>query len=196
MIDSAIEAALRSHGNQPRKGTDVPYVVHPVAVGILLAKAGCRDEIIVAGILHDTLEDTSMTLDDIRGVFGGEVASLVLACSEPDKSLDWEERKAHTIEFLKTASLEVRTIACADKLHNIRTIVEEEKRVGPKIWRRFNRGKAEQEWYYKELVRVLGDREDQEPYASLFEALRKEVEDLFGASRETAGSGGVERVRE
>jgi (p)ppGpp synthase/HD superfamily hydrolase len=70
MIDLAIEVAVRAHQNQVRKGTDIPYITHPIAVGIILAKAGCPDEIVVAGILHDTVEDTKVTLDNVREKFG------------------------------------------------------------------------------------------------------------------------------
>ena len=70
MIDLAIEVAVRAHQNQLRKGTDIPYITHPIAVGIILAKAGCPDEIIAAGILHDTVEDTAVTLDYLQATFG------------------------------------------------------------------------------------------------------------------------------
>ena len=104
MINNAIDVAMRAHQNQFRKGTAIPYVTHPLAVGIILAKAGCADEVIVAGILHDTVEDTPMTLDNLRDLFGEKVADIVKGASEPDKSLPWEDRKRHTLNFLKTAS--------------------------------------------------------------------------------------------
>jgi (p)ppGpp synthase/HD superfamily hydrolase len=180
LIDLAIETALKFHAGQFRKGADIPYAVHPLAVGMILAGAGCSDEVIAAGILHDTLEDTSMTVDEVRNRFGREVASMVMACSEPDKSLPWEIRKQHTIASMKNAPLEVRVIVCADKLHNVRTMAGDLKKVGEHIWERFNRGRGEQAWYYKSLVRVLCEREDQGGYAPLFSAFKNEVERLFG----------------
>ena len=133
MIDLAIEVAVRAHQNQVRKGTDIHYITHPMAVGIILAKAGCPDEITVAGILHDTVEDTPITLDYIRDTFGKKVTMLVEGASEPDKSLPWEERKEHKVNYLKTAPLSVRLVACADKLHNIRTIVAEHEKIGDQV---------------------------------------------------------------
>ena len=180
MIDLAIEVAVRAHKNQVRKGTDLPYITHPLAVGMLLAKAGCPDEVIAAGILHDIIEDTSMTLDSIREKFGEEVATIVKGVSEPDKSLPWEDRKRHTVEFLKTASLEVRLVACADKLHNIRTIATEYETIGDHIWERFKRGRADQEVYYRDLVQSLCNKADTQTYESLFQQLNNEVENLFG----------------
>jgi (p)ppGpp synthase/HD superfamily hydrolase len=77
MIDLAIEVAAKAHENQFRKGTDIPYITHPLAVGLILAKAGCSDDVIIAGILHDTVEDTSITLDYIRDTFGNKVSTIV-----------------------------------------------------------------------------------------------------------------------
>jgi (p)ppGpp synthase/HD superfamily hydrolase len=147
---------------------------------MILAKAGCSDEVIAAGILHDTVEDTPLTLDDIRKYFGDKVASMVNGCSEPDKSLPWEDRKRHTVEFLKTAPLEVRLVACADKLHNIRTIASEYQRIGDEVWANFKRGGKDQEWYYRALVDSLCDGSDDQGNVSLFQAFRREVESLFG----------------
>ena len=110
MIDLAIEVAVKAHQNQFRKGTDITYITHPLAVGIMLAKAGCSDEVIIAGILHDTVEDTPATLDYIKDTFGEEVSLIVNGASEPDKSLPWEERKSHTQDFLKGASREVAEV--------------------------------------------------------------------------------------
>ena len=98
MIDLAIEVAAKAHQRQVRKETDIPYITHPLSVGIILAKAGCCDDVIIAGILHDTVEDTSITLDYIRETFGAKVASIAEGCSEPDKSLAWEDRKRHTTQ--------------------------------------------------------------------------------------------------
>ena len=179
MIDLAIEIAVRAHQNQVRKGTNIPYITHPIAVGIILAKEGCPDEIITAGILHDTVEDTSITLDNICEEFDEKIASIVEGCSERDKSLPWAERKSHTLDYLKTAPLAVRLVACADKLHNIRTIAAEHEKIGDQVWERFRRGRSDQEWYYRGLVEGLCNRSDNQSYESLFQQLKSGVEALF-----------------
>ena len=120
LLDTAIEIAARAHRDQLRKGTDVPYITHPYGVGLMLARAGYDEEVIAAGILHDTVEDTDVTLEQVREIFGARVAHIVRGGSEPDKDLPWEARKRHTMEQLATASIEVRAVTCADKLHNIR----------------------------------------------------------------------------
>lgn len=178
MIDSAIEVAAKAHRNQTRKGTEIPYLVHPFSVAIILSHAGCSEEVIVAGILHDTVEDTSITLEYIRENFGEKVASIVNGCSEPDKSLPWKERKKHTLKFLKTAPLDIRLVTCADKLNNIRTIAADYDKIGGEIWTRFNERRKEQEWYYRGLVESLCHEPDIKNMA-LFQLLKDEVESFF-----------------
>src|SRR5659263_98217 len=179
MIDSAIKVALKAHLEQKKKGTDSPYIVHPISVAIILSRAGCSDEVIAAGILHDTIEDTKITLQDIQEIFGEKVAEIVKGCSEPDKSLPWKERKMHTIEFLKTAPLEVRLVACADKLHNIRSLARDYEIIGDKVWERFNeKRKEEQEWYYRGIVDSLCTKADSKD-VKLFKLLKREVENFF-----------------
>jgi (p)ppGpp synthase/HD superfamily hydrolase len=157
VIDLAIEVAAKAHQDQFRKGTDIPYITHPLAVGIILAKSGCSDEVIAAGILHDTLEDTKLTLEEIIDKFGDTVAGIVEGASEPDKSLPWEERKQHTIDFVKEAPQDVKFVVLADKLHNIKSIAADYRRIGEKVWERFNEVKGKQEWYYQGLVRAMHD---------------------------------------
>ena len=129
---------------------------HPVAVGMILQKAGYREEMVAAGILHDTVEDTKLTLADIDREFGSEIAVIVEGCSEPDKSLSWEDRKEHTIDYLKTATEDIRVVACADKLHNVRSIRKDFDLDGEVVWSRFKRGREQQEWYYRNVIESLG----------------------------------------
>lgn len=177
MIDRALEYAARAHQGQVRKGTDIPYISHPYAVGLILQEARCKPEIVAAGILHDTLEDTAVTYDDLVRLFGQQVADIVLGCSEPDKSLSWEERKEHTVQYLKTAPQEVRMVACADKLHNVRSTLRAMEAEGEQVWKRFKRGKKQQTWYYRQLIESLG----YESGFPLLTQLEKEVEKLFGS---------------
>lgn len=175
VIEKALQIASQAHKNQYRKQTNIPYITHPVAVGMILMKEGYDEEIIAAGILHDTVEDTDLTLKDIKDLFGSRIAGIVKGCSEPDKTLSWEARKKHTIEYLKTAPNDIRMVACADKLHNIRSIINDYEKDGNKVWDRFNRGKEQQEWYYTNIVESLG-------YTSTFhlqQELSKAVHLLF-----------------
>ncbi len=181
MIDVAIEVAEEAHRGQFRKGSDIPYISHPRAVARILSDAGCSEELVAAGILHDTVEDTSLTLEFIREKFGESVAKIVQGCSEPDKSLPWEQRKRHTVEFLKSASLEVRTVTCADKLHNLLTIIADYEVIGEDVWDRFSRGRRAQEWYYRELAASLCDQPDCDGEGTIFHQFRESVEALFAS---------------
>jgi len=176
LIEKAIITATKAHDKQYRKKTKIPYIIHPYAVGMILMKHGCTDEVVAAGLLHDTVEDTDLTLEDIEREFGSIVAEIVKGCSEPDKKLSWEERKEHTLLELKTASVDIRLVACADKIHNVRSIHDDIVAHGEAVWKRFNRGKEKQEWYYKGLVESLGCASRFE----LLEQLEMEVGLLFG----------------
>jgi (p)ppGpp synthase/HD superfamily hydrolase len=175
IIEKALKTAAKAHEKQYRKGTDIPYITHPVAVGMILMKAGYSEELVAAGILHDTVEDTELSLQDIEQLFGLNIAQMVEGCSEPDKSLSWEERKKHTIEYLGAAPEEIRVVACADKLHNIRSITGDIDQFGDQVWGRFKRGKEQQKWYYTQVIESLG----QQSSFQLLDQLKLEVERLF-----------------
>lgn len=180
MIDRAIELAARAHAGQVRKGTDIPYIAHPYAVGMMLARVGCEDEVVAAGILHDTVEDTDVTLEQLREQFGERVASIVAGCSEPDRWRGWEARKEHTLAYLPTAPRDVRLVALADKLHNARSILADFGRGGEGTWSRFKRGRTQQEWYYRGLVAALCSPRDGEEPLPFCGEFRQVVEELFG----------------
>ncbi len=153
-IEEAIEVAAQAHDGQYRKGTNTPYITHPYAVGLMLMDAGCSEAIVIAGILHDTVEDTDLTLECIRKNFGESVANIVDGCSE-NKSLRWRERKTERIEALKTASTEICLVTCADKLHNLRTVISEYDDIGDVVWERFHGGLEAQAWYYCSILESL-----------------------------------------
>jgi (p)ppGpp synthase/HD superfamily hydrolase len=179
-IFDAIEFAARAHRGHCRKGTEIPYIVHPLAVAKILIAARCPDDVVVAGILHDTVEDTPVSLEDIRREFGEAVARIVEGASEPDKSKSWEARKAHTIESLKTEPEGVLLVSCADKIENLEAIREDRERVGEEVWTRFRRGRDQQAWYYRCVLAVLAERLTAEPGHSLVLRLEKAVAEVFG----------------
>lgn len=157
-IEEAIEVAAEAHQGQYRKGTHTPYITHPYAVGLILLEAGCPEPVIIAGLLHDTVEDTDLTLEFIRERFGNYIADIVEGCSE-NKALRWRARKTERIEALRTASPEVCTVTCADKLHNLRTIISEYDVIGDAVWDRFHGGVEDQAWYYRSILSAIADRD-------------------------------------
>jgi (p)ppGpp synthase/HD superfamily hydrolase len=179
----AIELAARAHHGQVRKGTEIPYLVHPLAVAGILIRANCPEHLVIAGILHDTLEDTPVTLKEIQSPFGREVADLVVALSEPDKKPPWEERKTHTIEYLEQkATLDVLLVSVADKLDNMRAIREGLESAGEAFWLRFNRPRENQEWYYQRLAGVFERRISSGAGVALAHAFKLEVGRVFGTN--------------
>ena len=178
MVEKAIIFAAKAHNDQKRKGTDIPYITHPFAVGMLLQKEKCSEEVIAAGILHDTLEDTETTFEDLTEEFGVHVANLVLAASEKDKTLPWEVRKQQTIDMLKDASLEEIQVIVADKYHNLKSIQNDLQFHGESIWQRFNRGKRDQHWYYASIVKALSPRKKE---FKVIDELEEVVKEVFGS---------------
>lgn len=175
-VFDAILFAAKAHIGHYRKATRIPYILHPLGVAKILIEQGLQDEVVIAGILHDTVEDTPVTIEQIRRKFGKKVARLVEGASEPDKSDTWENRKKHTIEHLKKASLNLLYVSCADKLDNIRSMIQDHKKVGEKLFGRFNRPKAQQKWYYTSLAKVFLSRKRNDP---LFVEFDKAVRQLF-----------------
>ncbi|SFJ54254.1 MULTISPECIES: HD domain-containing protein [unclassified Bacillus (in: firmicutes)] len=176
LIEKAMQFAAIKHEGQMRKGTNIPYIIHPFGVALILQKEKQCDEVIAAGLLHDTLEDTSTTEAELCEHFGEEVLKLVQAASEPDKLLSWEERKKHTIQSLSHRSNEEITLIIADKLHNLRSIQEDVEREDDQVWSRFNRGKRDQSWYYMSILHALKGKKEDIPIIRVFE---KETQNLF-----------------
>jgi (p)ppGpp synthase/HD superfamily hydrolase len=176
----AIELAAKAHHNQVRKGTEIPYIVHPLAVAGWLIRAECRENLVIAALLHDVIEDTTVSAEELRSQFGREVVALVRALSEPDKTAPWEARKAHTINYLeKQANEDVLLIALADKLDNVRAIREGLESEGERFWARFNRPREKQKWYYERLDEVFSARIRREPALTLLSAFKAETEKVF-----------------
>ncbi|MBI5281019.1 MAG: bifunctional (p)ppGpp synthetase/guanosine-3',5'-bis(diphosphate) 3'-pyrophosphohydrolase [Candidatus Solibacter usitatus] len=180
LIFYAIQFASAAHAGQYRKGTRVPYLIHPICVARILIEAGCPEELAVAAILHDTVEDCFVTYEQITKLFGERVASLVRGASEPDKSASWEARKQHTVQFLQTASEDLLLVSVADKLDNIRSIREDLALHGEDLaWSRFKRGRDHQRWYYQSLAETFSGRLASEPGASLARVFHEEVQAVF-----------------
>ncbi len=174
MVEKAIVFATQAHEGQLRKGTDRPFIVHPLEVGEIVASMTDDEEVISAAYLHDTIEDCKdVTEELIREEFSERVAELVAHESE-DKSKTWMERKSATIEKLKVASKEVQMIALADKLSNMRDINRDYPECGEQLWERFRmKDKGIIGWYYKgireSLRNAMGDTEVFREYCELVE---------------------------
>ncbi|MFQ5633178.1 MAG: HD domain-containing protein, partial [bacterium] len=171
----ALTTTAKAHHQQYRKGTNTPYFTHPVGVAIILDRYGFPESWVLAGLLHDVLEDTDLTTSFLEKNFGNEVTEIVLGCSEPyHNEKPWFERKKHTIDYLRTAPLSVKVVSCADKLHNLLTILNDLPELGEQLWQRFRYGKEKQGWYYSSLVESL-----------LANLAQNELHDIFHEYKQT-----------
>ncbi len=155
-IFDAMEFAQKAHRGQYRKCSPVPFIVHPMWIMQRLIREGCSEDVVIAGLLHDVVEDTPYTLQDIQKLFGNRVAELVLSVSEPDKSLSWQERKDHTMAYFdKCNDTDSLYILAADKLHNVLSMKTDYERLGDALWLRYNAPKERQKWYYTSIADIL-----------------------------------------
>lgn len=158
MIHRSIIFAAEAHKRQLRKGTQLPYIIHPMEVAQILSYLHAPEEVIIAGILHDVLEDTEVTYQDLAYQFGDNVASLVSECTNTNCG-PWRVRKQHTVTKLQTTkNQDVALILCADKISNLRSIVYDVNVVNQEIWKRFSASKEDVLWYYGQLCKVIADK--------------------------------------
>lgn len=155
-FEDALVYATRLHATQTRKGTDIPYVSHLLAVTSLVIEAGGTEDEAIAALLHDGPEDQGgeKTLSTIRERFGSKVADIVADCSDTfeEEKPPWSERKRAYLAHLSSAPASVLLVSCADKLHNARAILADYRSVGEALWERFRGGKEGTLWYYRALV--------------------------------------------
>ena len=160
-IKKALDFAYQAHDGQCRKGGNIPYIVHLFDVAKYLLYEEAPEAVVIAGILHDTLEDSKTKKQDLIQ-FGNEVVELVGFCTEDGNTIDandqketWKTRKEHSIKELKTATKNQALVFLADKLSNITAIKEDQIFIGSEIWGRFNAPIEEIEWYYKSILSGL-----------------------------------------
>lgn len=177
LIDYAIYFATKAHNGQKRKSEkDVDMIFHPFTVGMVLQRANASTNCVIAGILHDVVEDTKYTIEDIQKEFGTEIADIVEEVSE-NKKLPWKERKIEAINKIKTASIEGKLVECADKISNLECLYALYQEQGEEVWNSFNKPKEEQKWYYTNMYEavVMNVEEKNE----LFDRYKRVLEKLF-----------------
>lgn len=158
-FESALIYAVRLHATQKRKGNGSPYVSHLLAVTALVLEAGGDEDLAIAALLHDAVEDQGgvKTLEEIRRRFGERVAATVDGCSDTYvmPKPPWRERKEKYLQHLPQASEDVRLVSLADKIHNARSILQGFREEGHRVWQRFRGGKEGTLWYYATLVDIF-----------------------------------------
>ena len=162
-INLALKIAAKAHQGQNRKGTDIPYISHSVAVGMIISQYTDKEAAIVAGILHDILEDVDPAIYseiDMRRDFGDEITDIVKDVSEPKTAdqpkLPWKDRKQSYLKRLSNSYyIEAYLVATADKIHNLIDILNDYHQFGDEIWQRFNASKWDILWYYRAVFDLI-----------------------------------------
>ncbi|MBQ3860464.1 MAG: HD domain-containing protein [Clostridia bacterium] len=180
LVTRAVAFAARAHDGQFRKGTSIPYIVHPMEAAAIAAGISEDPDVIAAAVLHDTVEDTGASIEMIKDQFGARVAELVAAESEnkreDQKAEDtWKVRKQETIDhLLRTTDRDVKILALADKLSNLRAIYRDYKEIGDDLWERFNqKDPAMIGWYYRSFKETCAELSDTTAYMEYVELLDK-----------------------
>ena len=161
LLDRAIIYAVRAHTGTERRGKGFPYIVHPMEAMAIVATLTADQELLAAAALHDVVEDTALTVEDIRAEFGDRIAGLVEAESDKfvegvSESDSWRTRKQAAIDRLAEAPLEVKMIAMGDKLSNMRAIARDYALQGDGLWNLFHvKDRASHEWHYRGLAASL-----------------------------------------
>ena len=184
VLDKAIVFAVKAHAGTERRGKGFPYIVHPLEAVEIVATMTTDQELLAAAALHDTVEDTDVTLDDIRREFGDRVAKLVEEESDVfmegvSEADSWHERKQAAIDRLSRASRDAKMVALGDKLSNARIIYRDFVQKGDKLWSIFHvTDVKEHEWHYRGLASSLKELEGTFAYTEFTDL----VEKIFGGS--------------
>jgi (p)ppGpp synthase/HD superfamily hydrolase len=162
-FDAALCFAASAHRTQARKGSGepgVPYIIHPVHVAMILVRHGFDEDTVIAGVLHDTVEDTDASIGDVRTQFGDAVATIVAGVTEQKEEggqkRPWRVRKEEQLAHLAHGGRGVAAVKAADALHNASATLADLQKHGRDVWSRFNAAPSDSVWYYRELARLCG----------------------------------------
>jgi len=162
-FERALRLAAVGHRDQVRKGSETPYIEHPMAVALILDRSGFDEEVVIAGLLHDLVEDTDVTLDEICRSFGGRVASIVEGCSEKKVDAEgrkrpWSDRKRDHVAVVSRSSDDVQAVVLADKLHNLISIELDLSDNRP-VWSSFHADRTQVLAYYEAMLAACESRD-------------------------------------
>lgn len=184
LLNKAVRFATEVHRTQKRKGKDVPYITHPLAVALILSRVTKDENIIIAGILHDTIEDSvpygSITKEFIESEFNEDIARMVNDLTEEDKTLPWMERKLAALKHIPHMAQDSLLVKSADVLHNLTELNDDIAKDGESVFKKFNVGKADTILRYKKLIPEIKKAWIRNP---LIKDLENELDRLLKLSR-------------
>lgn len=176
LFDRAAKFAIEAHHGTERRGKGFPYILHPMEAAVIVASVSTDPEMLAAALLHDTVEDTSVTIGQIRKEFGERVASLVHHDTSPlTHDAPWRERKQAQADLIAASSRDCKIVVLGDKLSNLRTIAADYRQLGDELWQRFHapNGKEDVLWYYRTLAEALAELAGTPPYEEYLQLLEK-----------------------
>lgn len=178
-LDKAMMFAIKAHSGYERRGKNSPYVIHPMEAVSIVETITNDQELLAAAVLHDVVEDTKYTEEDIRREFGDRVAKLVAAESDvvikgQTEEESWKARKQAAIDRLANASHDAKIVAIGDKLSNARALLRDYNVLGEKLWDRFHtKDPKDHEWHYRGMVESLKELEGTAAYAEFVDTVNK-----------------------
>jgi (p)ppGpp synthase/HD superfamily hydrolase len=177
-LDLAIQRATMAHRNQRRKSTDLPYIVHPVAVMNILGSVTDDEDILIAGLFHDILEDVpeEYPKEQMREEFGDRVVSIVEGITKDTSLPDWQDRADTYLAQIREADEASVLVSGADKIHNLMSVLTDYETQGEELWTNFHAGKDQQLWWYESVHGVLTERLPQSPLTDTLGGLVTELE--------------------
>lgn len=174
LFDKAAQFAIEAHRGGERRGKGFPYIIHPMEAASIVATVTNDPEMLAAAILHDTVEDTDVTIEQIEELFGPRVAHLVHV-ETAQKGASWRARREVQIKRFQQADRDSQIVALGDKLSNLRAIALDYRSMGDTLWSRFHApdGKKDIEWYYRGLADGLANLADTAPYQEFLDLIDK-----------------------
>jgi len=178
LLHKAIRFATDAHAGQLRKGSDVPYIVHPLEVLRLLTDMNADENLQIAGVLHDVVEDTPVTIEQVEAEFGKEVARLVASHTE-ERGKSWCEQKRATVEIVKKSDKPVQMLIMADKISNLKSMLYDYIDKGEELWMRFGSTKEMQAGHNNRLIAALSPLRYDNDTAAHFNDMKNLFLDLY-----------------
>lgn len=158
MIDNAIKLVFKAHRGQVRRNGDIEFAYHPIAVGMMLQANGYSEEVVITGLLHDIIEDTTYDYEYLKEHYGNRIADNVLMMSEDNSITNFKERKEAFLNKIKYASNEIIIAELCDKLHNLESDYETYQKEGMKMYERSTSTYEDIKWFYLELSKIFNER--------------------------------------
>ena len=175
LVERATFVAVVAHKDQVRKSDGSPYIVHPLMVARIVASYNFPNEVVAAALVHDVLEDSNITENELCNLLNEEVVAIVTAVSE-DKSLPWKDRKQQYIDAVSMSNEYTKAVSVADKIHNAQSLIAAHRAFGPSVWEKFNQGRDMKVWFERTLCDQLQKNWEHpllEEYATLVIELEK-----------------------